>query len=156
MLRGANTDINMPLALALISFILVEYYGFKALGIRYLSKFINIGQFWGGLRQLFKGKVKSGLSGLLVGAINIFTGLLEGLGELIRVISLTFRLFGNMTAGEILLLVAAFLVPWIFAVPFYGLELLIGFIQALIFSGLTLIFLLVAVTPHGEHDEESH
>lgn len=156
LLRGANTDINMPLALALISFILVEYYGFKALGIRYLSKFINIGQFWGGLRQLFKGKVKSGLSGLLVGAINIFTGLLEGLGELIRVISLTFRLFGNMTAGEILLLVAAFLVPWIFAVPFYGLELLIGFIQALIFSGLTLIFLLVAVTPHGEHDEESH
>jgi F-type H+-transporting ATPase subunit a len=55
-----------------------------------------------------------------------------------------------MTAGEILLLVAAFLVPWLFAVPFYGLELLIGFIQALIFAGLTLIFITIAVIPHEE------
>ncbi len=108
------------------------------------------------MRHLFRGKLKAGLSGLFTGAINIFTGFLEGLSEFIRIISLTFRLFGNMTAGEILLLVAAFLVPWIFAIPFYGLELLIGFIQALIFGGLTLIFLILAVTPHEEHEEEAH
>ena len=79
-----------------------------------------------------------------------FIGLVEGMSEFIRIISFTFRLFGNMTAGEILLVVAVFLVPWIFALPFYGLELLVGFIQALIFSGLTLIFLTVAVTAHHE------
>jgi len=156
LLRPANTDINMPLALALVSFVMVEFFGLRTLGIRYLSKFVNVREFGVGVRQIFKGRLKAGLSGLFTGAINIFTGILEGLSEFIRVISLTFRLFGNMTAGEILLLVAAFLVPWLFAIPFYGLELLIGFIQALIFSGLTLIFLILAVTPHGEHEEEAH
>ena len=73
---------------------------------------------------------------------------LELLSEFIHVVSFTFRLFGNMTAGEILILVAVFLVPWLFALPFYGLELLIGFLQALIFGGLTLIFLTLAVASH--------
>ncbi len=150
LLRPANTDINMPLALALVSFIFVEFFGLRTLGIRYLSKFFNFGEFFRGARQLFTGKLKAGLSGLFTGAMTVFTGLLEGLSELIRVVSLTFRLFGNMTAGEILLLVAAFLIPWLFAIPFYGLELLIGFIQAIIFGGLTLIFLTLAVESHGE------
>ncbi|MBA7586255.1 ATP synthase subunit a [subsurface metagenome] len=82
--------------------------------------------------------------------MTVFAGLLEGLSEFIRIVSLTFRLFGNMTAGEILLLVTAFLIPWLFAIPFYGLELLIGFIQAIIFGGLTLIFLTLAVESHEE------
>jgi len=150
LLRPANTDINMPLALALASFVFVEYYGLRLRGIRYLGKFINIGGFLRSMGQIFKGKVKAGLSGLITGAVNIFIGLLEGLSELIRVVSFTFRLFGNMTAGEILLLVAMFLVPWLFALPFYGLELLVGFVQALIFGGLTLIFLTLAVaSPEG-------
>ena len=153
LLRGANTDINMPLALALTSFVLVEFFGLRQLGIRYLGKFINVREFLRGVRQLFSGRLKAGLSGLFTGAITIFTGLLEGLSELIRIVSLTFRLFGNMTAGEILLLVAAFLIPWLFALPFYGLELLIGFIQAIIFGGLTLIFLTLAVE---SHEEEAH
>jgi F-type H+-transporting ATPase subunit a len=148
LLRPANTDINMPLAMALISVVFIEFTGLRRLGIGYLRKFFNVREFVSGLRQVFKGRFKAGLAGLFTGAINIFTGLLEGLSELVRVISLTFRLFGNMTAGEILLLVTAFLIPWVFAVPFYGLELLIGFIQALIFAGLTLIFLTLAVTPH--------
>jgi F-type H+-transporting ATPase subunit a len=143
----------MPLAIALMSFVFVEFFGLRTLGIRYLKKFLNVGGFLGSLREIFTGKLKFGFSGLFSGALNIFTGLLEGLSELIRIISFTFRLFGNMTAGEILLLVATFLIPWLFALPFYGLELLIGFIQALIFSGLTLIFLTVAVTPH---EEEAH
>ena len=148
LLRPANTDINMPLALALVSFVFVEFFGLRTLGIRYLSKFFNVKELGHGMRQMFKGRFKAGLSGLFTGAMNVFTGLLEGLSEFIRIISLTFRLFGNMTAGEILLLVAAFLVPYLFAIPFYGLELLIGFIQAIIFSGLTLIFLTLAVAPH--------
>jgi F-type H+-transporting ATPase subunit a len=89
------------------------------------------------------------LSGLITGVINIFVGFLEALSELVRIVSFTFRLFGNMTAGEILLLIAMFLIPWVFALPFYGLELLVGFVQALIFAGLTLVFLTVAVAPHG-------
>jgi len=140
LLRAANTD----------SFVFVEFTGIRKLGTGYLNKFINLGEFKRGLKQLFKGKFKEAPLTLFTGGINIFTGFLEGFTEFIRIISLTFRLFGNMTAGEILLMVAAFLVPWLFAVPFYGLELLIGFIQALIFAGLTLIFVTIAIIPHEE------
>ncbi len=148
--RGANTDINMPLALAIVSFIFVEFYGLKSLGIRYLGKFINVGQFFRSLGLICRGRVKPGFGGLTTGFIQIFVGLLEGLSELVRIVSFTFRLFGNMTAGEILLLIAAFLIPWVFALPFYGLELLVGFVQALIFAGLTLVFLTLATAHHGE------
>ncbi len=151
--RGANTDINTPLAIALISFVFVEYYGLKTLGIHYLRKFMNAEEFLRGIGQMLKGKFKAGLLGLFTGFISIFVGMLEALSEFIRIISFTFRLFGNMTAGEILLLVTAFLVPWVLALPFYGLELLIGFVQAFIFSGLTLVFVTMAVTPH---EAESH
>jgi len=150
LLRGANTDINMPLALALVSFIFVEYFGLRSLGIRYLGKFINVGQFFRSVAQMVRGGFRAGLGGLITGFIHIFVGFLEALSEFVRIVSFTFRLFGNMTAGEILLLMAAFLIPWVFALPFYGLELLIGFVQALIFSGLTLVFLTLAVAHHGE------
>jgi len=150
LLRGANTDINMPLALALMSFVFVEYFGITSLGgFRYLSKFVNVRGFFRSMSQLFRGKLRAGVSGLFTGVIEIFVGFLEMLSEMVRIVSFTFRLFGNMTAGEILLLVAAFLIPWVFALPFYGLELLVGFVQALIFGGLTLIFLTIAVSPHG-------
>ncbi len=157
LLRPVNTDINMPLALALASFVFVEFFGFKSLGIRYLSKFVNVGPLFRSLVLIFTGKARAGLSGLITGFINVFVGILEALSELVRIVSFTFRLFGNMTAGEILLLIATFLVPYLFALPFYGLELLVGFVQALIFSGLTLVFLTVAVSAHGEetHSEES-
>jgi F-type H+-transporting ATPase subunit a len=153
--RGANTDINLPLALALSSFFFVEYFGFKLVGRRYLEKFINIRPLLKSVGLMFRGKALQGLSGLFNGAISIFVGLLEALSELIRIISFTFRLFGNMTAGEILLLVATFLIPWIFALPFYGLELLVGFVQALIFAGLTLVFLTMASAPHGASTQSS-
>jgi len=149
LLRGANTDINMPLALALMSFVFVELFGLRRGGIRYLGKFVNVGPFFRSVSQIFRGRLRAGLSGLITGVINIFVGFLEALSELVRIVSFTFRLFGNMTAGEILLLIAMFLIPWVFALPFYGLELLVGFVQALIFAGLTLVFLTVAVAPHG-------
>jgi F-type H+-transporting ATPase subunit a len=141
LLRPAGTDLNMPLALAIISFIFVEFWGIKTLGLSYFGKFFRFG-------ALLKGRIFEGL-------IDIFVGVLELLSEFIRLISFTFRLFGNMTAGEILLLMTAFLVPFVFSLPFYGLELLVGFIQALIFAGLTLVFVTIAITPH--HDgEEGH
>jgi F-type H+-transporting ATPase subunit a len=150
LLRGANTDINMPLALALVSFVFVEYFGLRSLGLRYLGKFFDVGQFLQSIGHIVRGRVRAGLGGLFTGFIRIFVGLLELLSELVRIVSFTFRLFGNMTAGEILLLIAAFLIPWVFALPFYGLELLVGFVQALIFGGLTLVFLTLAVIHHEE------
>jgi len=150
LLRPANTDINMPLALAVMSVVITQYFGFRTLGRHYVAKFVNVGIFFRSAGQVVRGKVGAGLSGMFTGVIAIFVGFLELLSEFIHVVSFTFRLFGNMTAGEILILVAVFLVPWLFALPFYGLELLIGFLQALIFGGLTLIFLTLAVASHEE------
>lgn len=149
--RAANTDINVPLSIALVSVICIEYWGIRALGAgHYINSFFNVSQLRKGVANLFKGKIRSAISDIMLGFINVFVGILEVFSHFTRIISFTFRLFGNMTAGEILLLVAAFLVPFIAAIPFYGLELLIGFIQALIFAGLTLVFGVIALTPHSE------
>lgn len=152
LLRGANTDINMPLALALTSFAFFWYFGFKALGIRFMKTFVNFDELNKGFRRLFKGKLMDGLMGIVAGVMTLFAGALEFLSVCIRVISLTFRLFGNMTAGEILIFVMLFLISMlsILVLPLYGLELLIGFIQAIIFGGLTLIYLTTAVQSHQE------
>ncbi len=147
--RPANTDINVPLMLALVSFLAVEYWGITAIGFRhYASKFFRYGQLLRGLGHLMRGRIRSAVGTIFYGAIDVFVGGLELLSEFVRIISFTFRLFGNMTAGEVLLLMMAFLIPWILAVPFYGLEMLLGSIQALIFAGLTLVFATLAVTPH--------
>ncbi|MBN2240476.1 MAG: F0F1 ATP synthase subunit A [Dehalococcoidales bacterium] len=148
LLRGANTDINLPLALAIISFIFVLYHGFKALGFPFLKVWFNFGRLFKGHGKLFKGQVKAGFGDIFMGTIDVFVGLLELLSYIFRIVSFTFRLFGNMTGGEILILMMIFLVPWILAIPFYGLELLVGTIQALVFAGLTLVFAAVATTQH--------
>jgi F-type H+-transporting ATPase subunit a len=152
--RGANTDINVPLSVAIMSFVFVEFWGMKSLGaFRYLREFFNFGQIGRGIKELFRGKIRPAITSIGFGFINLFVGLLEVFSHLIRIVSFTFRLFGNMTAGEILLLVSAFLIPFVFTIPFYGLELLIGFIQALIFAGLTLVFGIIAVAPSHEERE---
>ena len=130
LLRSAGTDLNMPLALALISFAFVEYWGLRAHGFGYLKKFFALG-------NLFRGRPS--------GLIDVFVGFLELISELVRVVSFTFRLFGNMTAGEILVVMVTFLVPFVATQFVFGLELLVGLIQAIIFAGLTLVFLSVAV-----------
>ena len=104
-----------------------------------------------GMAALFRFQFLDAFQGLLD---FFFVGPLEAFSEFVRLISFTFRLFGNMTAGEILVLVSAFLVPFVATVGVYGLELLVGFIQALIFSGLTLVFAAIAITSH--HAEEAH
>jgi F-type H+-transporting ATPase subunit a len=85
-----------------------------------------------------------------MGAIDAFVGLLEFIGEVAKIASFSFRLFGNVFAGEVLLGVMAFLIPYFISLPFYGLELFVGVIQALIFMMLTVSFFKVAVTGHGE------
>lgn len=137
LLRNASTDINVPLAIALVAFSFVEYLGMRTIGtFHYLGQFFNV-------RDILRGRV-------LIGFINLFIGGLEVLSHFIRILSFTIRLFGNMTAGKALLLISAFLVPFVFTIPFYLLELLVGFVQALIFAGLTLTFAAIAVSPHGE------
>ena len=149
--RAANTDVNVPLSIALMSFFFVESWGMRAIGVsHYLGEFINVRQFLQGLKELFTGKIKTGPMNIVFGFINLFVGVLEIFSHLTRMLSFTFRLFGNMTAGEILILVSCFLIPLVFTIPFYGLELLIGMIQALIFSGLTLVFGTIAISPHEE------
>ena len=135
LVRPAGTDLNMPLALALVSFVFVEYWGFRAHGFGYLKKFFAFGDI---------------LRGRPSGLINVFVGLLELVSELVRIVSFTFRLFGNMTAGEILVVMITFLVPFVATQFVFGLELLVGLIQSVIFAGLTLVFLSVAVS-HEEH-----
>ena len=149
--RAANTDVNVPLSIAIMSFIFVETWGMRALGVlHYVSEFVNVRQMGQGFKELFTGQAKTAVMNIVFGFINLFVGVLEIFSHLTRMLSFTFRLFGNMTAGEILILVSSFLIPLIFTIPFYGLELLIGLIQALIFSGLTLVFGTIAVSPHEE------
>jgi F-type H+-transporting ATPase subunit a len=126
--RASTADLNMTLALALIAVIAIQYFGFQVVGFHYSSKFIN-----------FKNPIEFVL------------GILEFLSELSRIISFTFRLFGNIFAGEVLLAVMAFLMPFIVPLPFLMLELFVGFIQALVFSMLTAVFLNVAVSHGKEH-----
>ena len=134
LLRSAGTDLNMPLALALVSFVFVEYWGFRAHGFGYLKKFFALGNV-----------IRLRPSGL----IDAFVGLLELVSEFVRVVSFTFRLFGNMTAGEILVVMITFLVPFVATQFVFGLELLVGLIQAIIFAALTLVLLSVAVRREG-------
>ena len=152
LLRPAGTDINMPLALALISFVFVEFLGLRVLGLRYITKFVRVGSLGRGIVAIGRGRFLEAFQGLLD---FFFVGPLEAFSEVVRLVSFTFRLFGNMTAGEILVLISAFLVPFVATVGVYGLELLVGFIQGLIFAGLTLVFAAIAMTAH-EHEGEEH
>src|SRR4030042_2256295 len=120
--RAANTDINVTLSIAIMSFIFVETWGMRSIGaFRYIGEFINLGQIWSGIKKLFTGKLRPALGNIGLGFINLFVGLLEVFSHFVRIVSFTFRLFGNMTAGEILLLVVGFLIPFVFTIPFYGL-----------------------------------
>ena len=147
--RGPNTDLNTPLALAIVSAIAVESWGIATLGFGYGKKFFNFGGAFGGLIRLDFGR-------FFRGAIDAFVGILELVSELVRLVSFTFRLFGNMFAGEVVILMFTFLTPLVATLIFYGLELFVGIIQAFIFAVLTLVFGMMAVA-HGEahgSDEE--
>lgn len=150
--RSPSTDINTTLAIALIAMILVQFFGIQALGFAgYFGKFFNfarIGKFFGGL---FTGKAKGG--DLAFGFLDVFIGLIEFISEIAKVFAFTFRLFGNIFAGEVVLLIMSFL---FLALPlvFYGFEVFVGFIQGFVFAVLTLAFMTIATTSHAS--EEHH
>lgn len=126
-LHPVNTDLNMTIALAVIAFVTIELAGVLAIGVwKYTGKFINF---------------HSPLS-FLIGIIELFS-------ELARLISFSFRLFGNIFAGKTLLLIAMYFVPFVLPVPVLAFEMFVGFIQAFIFAMLTLFFIKLAVEePH--------
>lgn len=126
LLKAATADLNTTLGLALVTVLLIQYSGLKYLGFKdYISKFIN-----------FKSPV------------DFFTGILEIISEVSKIISFAFRLFGNIFAGEVLIAVIAFLIPVLASFPFLLLEVFVGFIQALVFSMLAAVFINLAVTKH--------
>jgi F-type H+-transporting ATPase subunit a len=123
----AHTDLNMTIALAIIAFLFIEIAGVLTIGFtKYAGKFINFSS-----------------------PLNFLIGIIELFSELARLISFSFRLFGNIFAGKTLLLIAMFFVPFILPVPVLAFEIFVGFIQAFIFAVLTLFFIKLAIQePH--------
>lgn len=144
-LRPATSDLNLTLALGLFSILCTHIAGIATLGLfRHGNKFIQIGSV---LKSFKKGPV-----GVMTALVEFGAGLIETAGEGARAISLSLRLFGNIFAGEVLMTVMLSLAAYIIPLPFQALELLVGVIQASVFSLLILVFLTLATEPpHGEH-----
>jgi F-type H+-transporting ATPase subunit a len=127
--RPGTADLNTTLALAIFSIAVTQFFGIKFLHLSYFKKFFNFSN-----------------------PLMTFVGILELVSEFAKIVSFAFRLFGNIFAGEVLLAVMAFLLPIVVPMPFYGLELFVGFIQALVFSMLSLVFFNMATQSHeSEH-----
>ncbi|MEJ5248403.1 MAG: F0F1 ATP synthase subunit A [Caldilinea sp.] len=134
--RAPSADLNVTFALAISTMVMVQIWGVRFLGGSYFHKFFN----FSGPNPFMKG-------------INGFVGILELVSEFSRVLAFGFRLFGNVFAGEIVLATMAFLIAFLLPVPFYVLELFVGFVQALVFMMLALVFFHMATISHGSHDE---
>lgn len=128
--RSPSADLNNTLMLGLVAFFFIEFWGFKQLGLGYLKKFWPIKEF---------------------GSVGAVVGPLEFISEFVRIVSFAFRLFGNIFAGEVILLVMLFLLP-LLPLPFLGLETFVGFIQAFVFAILVMAFTSLATQSHS-HDE---
>ena len=135
--RSLASDVNLPLAIALWSFLAVQYFGIRGIGAA-----SNFGKYLG-----------LGSHAVVKGPMGLFVGILEIISEVGRVISFTFRLFGNIFAGEVVLFISMFLVAFVVPTVFFGLEVFVGFIQAFVFAMLTLVFASTAVGDHDEHGD---
>jgi F-type H+-transporting ATPase subunit a len=136
-LRAPTSDVNITIGLALVAFVYFEIQGFRALGLGYLSKFFPVREF---------------RSGIGAGLIAMFVGAIELMLELVKPVTLSMRLFGNIYGGEVALGVVTALTISVIPVMIVGLEAMLNFVQALIFSTLTLMFALVAMESHEEED----
>lgn len=144
--RGGTADLNTTLALAIIGVVASHIIGVTAVGAwHYLNKFINIKA----LLEIPK-KVLKEPTILIINPIKIFVGLIELTGEVAKVASLSFRLFGNIFAGEVLLASMSAILAFVLPIPFMFLEIIVGLIQALIFAMLILVYLSIN-TSHEEH-----
>lgn len=135
--RPANTDLNTTLAMAVLGVTTAHLFGIAAIGFwRYANKFVKLGDIW---RSFKKGGIN-----IFVAFVEFGVGFIEIVSEVAKVVSLSLRLFGNIFAGEVLLSVMGTLLAFVVPLPFIGLEILVGFIQALVFSMLVLVYLSVA------------
>jgi F-type H+-transporting ATPase subunit a len=147
-IRVTSTDLNFTVALALISVVMTQIIGLRALGPGYFSKFFafrNFGRMW----------ISENLGpfDVMMPFLDIFVGLLELVAEIAKIISFSFRLFGNIFAGSVLLFVIGSLVPVLVQSGFLLLEVMVGLIQALVFGMLTMVFMTMATQSHDDHDD---
>jgi len=154
--RSANAHLSTTIALAIVSVGATQYFGFKLLGLPFLGRYFTFkssprkeeGEVSGFAKLVGK------LGGFMERIGNAFAGILELVSEFIKILSFSFRLFGNIFAGEVLLIVVAYLAAFLASLPFMFLEIFVGFVQALIFSMLSLVFFMIATAHHGSG--ESH
>lgn len=147
--RPGNTDLNMTVAMAVLAVSSSHLLGIMAIGFfKYANKFIKLGDLWQAAKSLSPVK-------MLIAFIEFFVGLIEIFSEIAKMVSLSLRLYGNIFAGEVLLTVLASLIAFFVPLPFMALEILVGLIQAVVFSMLTLVYLNMAtMEAHGGHDAE--
>jgi F-type H+-transporting ATPase subunit a len=151
-LRGGTADINTTIALAIMAVVGANIFGVFSIGLwKTFNKYVNLKV----IGQISK-KIRKDPTIILVAPITFFVGLIEIIGEFAKVASLAFRLFGNVFAGEVLLVSMAALVGYVVPIPFLFLEILVGVIQALIFSILLVVYFTIASTDHDEHEEGEH
>ena len=145
-LRPANTDLNLTVAMALVAVISSHLFGFFAVGFfSHIGKFIQI-------KNIIV-SIKKGPIAIFTALIEFMVGIIEIVSEMAKVLSLSLRLFGNIFAGEVLISVISALVAAIVPTPFMLLELLVGIIQASVFTMLTVVYLTVATAePHGSEE----
>lgn len=148
--RGGTADVNTTLALGLMAVVGANIFGIVSIGLwKTFNKYVNLKA----LGSVFT-KVRREPTILIVAPISFFVGILEAVGEIAKVASLSFRLFGNVFAGEVLLASMSALVAYAVPAPFLLLEVFVGLIQALIFSLLTVVYFTIASQDHDAHDEE--
>jgi F-type H+-transporting ATPase subunit a len=136
LLRAPSSDLNLTFALALTTMVLVQVFGLRERGMTYIGHFIRFDAF--------------AKKGFLMGLIDFFVGILELVSEFAKIISFSFRLFGNIFAGEVVLIVISALVTLGIILIFFGLEIFVGVIQAFVFFILSLVFFAMATRHHGE------
>lgn len=148
LLRPANSDLNLTLAMALVAVVGAHLMAAITLGPWvHFNKFIQIS-------PLIKAIVSLKPTKIMTAAVEFVVGIIEIFSELAKVASLSLRLFGNIFAGEVLMTVIAALVAWFVPLPFMAIELLVGIVQATVFSMLTLVYLTVlSSAQHGSHEE---
>lgn len=148
-IRGGTADINTTIALAIMAVFGANLFGAFSIGLwKTFNKYVNL-KVLGGIFT----KIRHEPTIIIVAPITFFVGLIEIVGEFAKVASLSFRLFGNVFAGEVLLVSMAALVAYVVPIPFLFLELLVGVIQALIFAILLVVYFTIASSDHDEHEE---
>ncbi|MEK7574652.1 MAG: FoF1 ATP synthase subunit a [Patescibacteria group bacterium] len=148
-LRGGTADINTTIALAIMAVVGANLFGIFSIGTwKTFNKYVNLKA----LGSIFT-TIKKDPTVLVIAPVTFFVGILELIGEFAKVASLSFRLFGNVFAGEVLLMAMSAIFAYVLPIPFIFMEIFVGAIQALIFAILVLVYFTIASQDHDEHEE---